>query len=73
MKLQEHDFLTEYNSGDLDPMSSPLTGGHEVGPPRRALHPHGPPVAPPTYFFLLYISTYPQTIRYGAKTLIPPL
>src|SRR3954462_1176098 len=24
-------------------------------PPRLALHPHGPPVAPPTYSFLLYI------------------
>ena len=41
-------------------------------PPGRALHPRGPPVAPPTYFFLLYIPTYPQTTRYGAKTLIPP-
>ena len=30
------------------------------------------PRAPPTYFFLLYIPTYPQTIRYGAKNLIPP-
>ena len=29
-------------------------------------------VAPPTYFFLLYIPMYPQTIRYGAKNLIPP-
>ena len=38
----------------------------------RALHPRGPLVAPPTYFFLLYIPTYPQTTRYGAKTLIPP-
>ena len=38
----------------------------------RALHPHGPLVAPPTYFFLLYIPTYPQTIRTGAKTLFPP-
>ena len=28
-------------------------------PPRRALHPRGPSVAPPTYFFLLYIPTYP--------------
>ena len=28
--------------------------------------------APPTYSFLLYIPTYPQTIRYGAKNLIPP-
>ena len=38
----------------------------------RALHPRGPPVAPPTYSFLLYIPTYPQTIRDGVKTLIPP-
>ena len=38
----------------------------------RALHSRGPLVAPPTYFFLLYIPTYPQTIRYGAKNLIPP-
>ena len=30
------------------------------------------PVAPPTYSFLLYIPTYPQTTRYGAKNLIPP-
>ena len=36
-------------------------------PPRRAFHPRGPPVAPPTYSFLLYIPTYPQTTRYGAK------
>ena len=41
-------------------------------PPRRTLHPHGPHVAPPTYSFLLYIPMYPQTIRYGAKSLIPP-
>ena len=34
--------------------------------------PRGPPFAPPTYPFLLYIPTYPQTIRYGAKNLIPP-
>ena len=41
-------------------------------PPACALHPRGPLVAPPTYFFLLYIPTYPQTIRDGAKTLFPP-
>ena len=41
-------------------------------PPGRTLHPCGPPVAPPTYSFLLYIPTYPQTTRYGAKNLIPP-
>ena len=41
-------------------------------PPGRALHPRGGHVTPPTYFFLLYIPTYPQTTRYGAKNLIPP-
>ena len=33
----------------------------------------GPHVAPPTYSFLLYKPTYPQTITRGAKNLIPPL
>ena len=37
-------------------------------PPGRALHPRGRLVAPPTYFFLLYISTYPQTSRSTTKT-----
>ena len=32
----------------------------------------GPLGRPPTYFFLLYISMYPQTIGDGAKNLIPP-
>ena len=41
-------------------------------PPRRALHPRGAHVAPPMYSFLLNIPTYPQTTRYGAKTLITP-
>ena len=35
--------------------------------------PRGPLGAPPTYSFLLYIPTYPQTIRTGAKNLIPRL
>ena len=38
----------------------------------RALHPRGAHVAPPTYFFLLYIPTYPQTIRGIHENLIPP-
>ena len=41
-------------------------------PPRRAPHPRGPLVAPPTYFFLLSIPTYPQTIRRDHENLIPP-
>ena len=73
--LRERDFWNERDPEDLDPMSRKQPGRHEVGgapnPPRRALHPRGAHVAPPTYFFLLYIPTYPQTTRYGAKTLIP--
>ena len=38
--------------------------------PGHAPLPRGPPVAPPTYSFLLYIPTYPQTNRDGAKNLI---
>ena len=75
--LRECDFRNERDPEDLDPTptSRHQPGGHEVGarlPPRRALHPRGPHVAPPTYSFLLYIPTYPQMIRYGAKNLIPP-
>ena len=35
--------------------------------PRRALHPRGAHVAPPTYFFLLYIPTYPKLSDKGPK------
>ena len=41
-------------------------------PPRRALHPRGAHIAPPTYFVLLYIPTYPQTIRSDHENLISP-
>ena len=40
-------------------------------PPGCALHPRGAHVAPPTYFFLLYIPTYPQTNRSIHENLIP--
>ena len=74
--LRERDFWNERDPEDLDPTSRNQAGSHEVGgrayPPRRALHPRGPHVAPPTYSFLLYIPTYPQTIRDGAKNLFPP-
>ena len=43
----------------------------EGDPPRARPLPRGPLEAPPTYSFLLYIPTYPQTIRDGAKNLIP--
>ena len=41
-------------------------------PPGRAVHPHGPLVAPSTYFFLLYIPIYPGNTIDEAKTLFPP-
>ena len=64
---------TERDLGDLDPTTRDQRGGHEGGPPLgRATLPRGPLGAPPTYSFLLYIHTYPQTIKIGAKNLIPP-
>ena len=38
----------------------------------RALPPCGPLVAPPTYFFLLYILINPENIREHHETLFPP-
>ena len=35
-------------------------------------HPRGPLVAPPTYFFRLYILIYPENIREHHETLFPP-
>ena len=54
-------------------MSRNQRGGHEAG--RRACPLGAPPtlVAPPTYFFLLYILTYPETIEEHHENLIPPL
>ena len=40
-------------------------------PPWARLHPRGPLVAPPMYFFLLYISTYPPNIQEHHENLIP--
>ena len=41
-------------------------------PPGHALHPRGPLIAPPTYFFLLYIYIYPANIQEHHETLFPP-
>ena len=57
-------------------MSVEQQGAHEAG--GRALggwarpHPHGPLAAPPTYFFLLYISIYPKNIQEHHETLFSP-
>ena len=58
-------------SGPQATNKAAMRQGGAPTPPGRALHPRGPLVAPPTYFFLLYIPTYPENIRRGAKTLFP--
>ena len=70
MKPSVELFLNKRNPGDLEWTSRKQQGRHVVG--RRAPHPRGPLVAPPTYFFLLYIPTYPHTIKTDHKNLIPP-
>ena len=55
---------------DLEMKSETQRGGHEGA--RRAPHPCVPLVAQPTYFFLLYISTYPENIHEHPENLIPP-
>ena len=57
--LRGRDFPTERDPGDLDPTPSSAQGGHEGARPL----PRGPPDARPTYSFLLYIPTYPRTIK----------
>ena len=44
---------------------APPTGG-------RGPHPRGPLERPPTYFFLLYIPTYPKNIQEHHGKLFPP-
>ena len=68
--LRKSYFWKESNTGDLECMSGDQRGEHEAG--GRALHPRGPSVAPPTYFFLLYKSTYPPNIQKHHENLIPP-
>ena len=74
--LRERDFRNKRDPEDLEWTSSNRREGHKVGgrayPPRRALHPRGPLVAPPTYFFLLYIPMYPENIIGHHENLIPP-
>ena len=74
--LRERDFRNERDPEDLEWTSSNQQGGYEAGgrayPPGRALRPHGPHVAPPMYFFLLYILSYLENIEATHETLIPP-
>ena len=74
--LRERDFRNKRDPEDLESTQSNQHGEHEARgrayPLGCALHPRGPLVAPPTYFFLLYIPTYPQTIKSDHENLIPP-
>ena len=74
--LRESYFWNKRDPEDLEWMSRKKRGGHKAGrracPPRRAPLPHGPLVAPPAYFFLLYILLYPENIQGSHETLFPP-
>ena len=59
----------ESNPEDLESKSGTPRGGHEAG--GRAPHPRGLLVAPPTYFFFLYILLYPRNIRGSHETTFP--
>ena len=76
MKPSESYFCNKRDPEDLEWTSRKKQGGHEAGrracPPGRAPHPHGRLAAPPTYFFLLYIPTYPKNIKSGNEKLFPP-
>ena len=72
---RERDFWNKRDPEDLEWTSSNQRGSHEergrAYPPGRTLHPRGPLVAPPTYFFHLYIIIYHENIREHHETLFP--
>ena len=68
--LREWSFWNKRDQGDLEWTSSNKRGSHEGT--RRAPHPRGPLERQPTYFFLLYISTYPENIQEHHEKLFPP-
>ena len=68
--LRESRFWNKRNPGDLEWTSRKQQGVHKVG--GHAPHPRGPLMAPPTYFFLLYMFIYPENIQEHHKTLFPP-
>ena len=59
--LRERDFRNKRDPEDLEWKSRNKRGSHEGA--RRTPHPRGPLERPTTYFFLLYIPTYPENIR----------
>ena len=74
--LQERDFWNKHDPEDLECKPRSSRGGHEGGgrahPYRARPLSRGPLGRPPTYFFLLYIPTYPENIITSHENLIPP-
>ena len=68
--LRERYFWNKRDLGDLEWTSRNNRGGHKAG--GCALHARGPLIAPPTYFFLLYIPIYPENSQEHHETLFPP-
>ena len=68
--LRERDFWNKRDPEDLEWTSRNVWGGHEAGGAPTPLGTPSTLVAPPTYFFLLYIPTYPQTIEEHHENLI---
>ena len=62
--LREDLSWNKRNPGDLEWKSETQRGGHEAG--GCSPHPRGPLVAPPTYFFRLYIYSYTLETSGGA-------
>ena len=52
--------------------SEAATRQEGVPAPWARPHPHGPLATPPTYFFRLYILSYPENIQESHETLFPP-
>ena len=71
--LHDDLYWTKSKPGDLEWKSRTPRGRRARQGGRRALHPCGPLVAPPTYFFRLYILLYPRSIRKSHETTFPPL
>ena len=67
-----NDIFTRDLSTKAEEIRVPRRVQRSSPPPGRAPHSRGPHVAPPTYFFLLYIPIYPENIREHHETLIPP-
>ena len=75
--LRERSFWNKRDPEDLECKSRSNRGGQEIG---GCTHPSwvrplspGPLERPPTYFFLLYIPTYPENIQGHQETKFPPL